>query len=232
MYEPGVSFDTPSDETVVWRYMPLVQLLDLLSTSELHFTPLSEMEDPWEGHLPFSHMKAQVPGDMPEHSLLEGTKAINERARRTPVSCWHIARAESELLWARYSDRQTGVAIKSTVGRLKLSMRDDPRKIMIGTISYLDYEAGEQFIRLGNMYNQVMCKREEFALDRELRLAALIAWEHTGGVRVAVKPNDLITSVTLSPDAKHWTLHVVKKVCIALGFSGEIRLSSLSSSPK
>lgn len=43
-----------SGTTKLWRYLSLDKLVDLLSTSELFFTPLAAFakSDPFEGYLP------------------------------------------------------------------------------------------------------------------------------------------------------------------------------------
>jgi hypothetical protein len=49
MYTEHCNIDTPSGDTVVWRYMNLEKLLALLGSSSLHLCRLDDLRDPWEG---------------------------------------------------------------------------------------------------------------------------------------------------------------------------------------
>ena len=50
------------EDTLLWRYMSLDKLVDLLATQELHFTPLASFakSDPFEGYLPAVAMDADA----------------------------------------------------------------------------------------------------------------------------------------------------------------------------
>ena len=51
-YQPHEMFETPNDETVIWKYTPIEQLLNSLNENSLYFTSPSKFEDQLEGNYP------------------------------------------------------------------------------------------------------------------------------------------------------------------------------------
>jgi hypothetical protein len=65
-FQSHSDFTDIPDDTVLWRYVDLYRLLDLVQTSELHLTRVDDMEDRWEGS--FSSVNvAQRPTIYGEH---------------------------------------------------------------------------------------------------------------------------------------------------------------------
>src|ERR1700694_1250808 len=42
----------------IWKYLDLAKLVSMLSSKALYFAPPSELNDPYEGYLPRSHVEA------------------------------------------------------------------------------------------------------------------------------------------------------------------------------
>ena len=51
-YQPHEMFDTPDDHTIIWRYIPIEQLLGILNGNSLYFTNPRILEDRLEGSYP------------------------------------------------------------------------------------------------------------------------------------------------------------------------------------
>src|SRR5258706_406031 len=51
------------------------------------------------------------------------------------VNCWHVNEGESAAMWDLYANSK-GIAIRSTVGRLKKSLRPEQRKIALCKVEY------------------------------------------------------------------------------------------------
>lgn len=177
-------FPAPAGDTIIWRYMSFVKLLDLIHTGELFFTNLSALraEDPFEGKgtladhrfseaLKDPSLFKQTFGD----TLPDDLGGFLRRAVADPahghaelcyVSCWHANSSESAALWKIYSASH-GVAIRSTVARLASSIKSD-RSFTLGGVTYADYNVA--LSHLGNLLRPVFRKRLSYAYEQEVRL--------------------------------------------------------------
>ena len=71
-------------------------------------------------------------------------KMFSSISKGTPVSCWYHSEYQSEAMWKLYSDQGKGVAVKTTVGKLRLALEaavatKRQTKIFIGKVKYIDY---------------------------------------------------------------------------------------------
>ncbi|UQN30272.1 DUF2971 domain-containing protein [Brachybacterium kimchii] len=226
---PGL-FDVQDPRVSVWRYMDLSKYLDLLQTSELHMTRVDTMVDQWEGVYgqanaavrPFIY-GAEI-ANVVSHSL----RAAKRHARtHFYLNCWNIGRNESDALWHQYASGPVGVALKSTIGRLKESLPSRGGPAMFGsTVKYVDYD--ETFIPEDNILGSLIHKREHFQHENEYRLIA--NWEPEvfkveNGIAVESASDDppkvlrvpvdlavLIEQVYVSPEAHDWQRAVVERV--------------------
>jgi hypothetical protein len=60
------------------------------------------------------------------------------------VSCWYYSEHQSEAMWKLYGDQGKGVAIRTTVGKLKIALAEAEgnarqKTIFIGRVKYVDY---------------------------------------------------------------------------------------------
>jgi hypothetical protein len=56
-------------------------------------------------------------------------------------NCWHIADHESDHMWAKYSGGK-GVALRSSLSRLRSSIRDSESQYVLGEVAYTDFATG------------------------------------------------------------------------------------------
>lgn len=71
-------------------------------------------------------------------------KLFNLLSKGTLVSCWYYSEYQSEAMWKLYSDQGKGVAVKTTVGKLRHALEsaiatERQTKIFLGKVKYLDY---------------------------------------------------------------------------------------------
>lgn len=134
-YSPSVI--TPSDDTVLWRYMDLPKLLSMLEKKVLYFALPSEFEDKWEAVIPrdlttaiqtWSGAASGIVLD--EFGRLHGRSAIN---------CWYSGTDESVAMWRLYTNSEYGVAIATTVGRLKAALEACALDVYLGSVQYRDH---------------------------------------------------------------------------------------------
>lgn len=157
MYQCHKYFDTPPDKTLVYRYMSFAKFVYLLQYKELYFARLDHLDDEMEGIIDDFSLQ-----DKSRESYLRINKYVN---------CWHINEHESEAMWKLYGAvRSESIAVKSSVGRIKTAIANDPIPTMIGKI---DYDKDLQKLNdevLHNFYPQVLYKRKIFEHEKELRL--------------------------------------------------------------
>ena len=231
-------------EAVIWRYMPLEQLIALLWKKTIHFSPLSMMEDITEGQLPpraWQETKKQLP-----ESVLEGRDGMGADAmmrcmveqRRTDgcISCWYMNASDSLKMWQQYAPKN-GVAIQSTVRRFASCLQACQTPVTIGPVTYFAPEEEEEYIDEA-FYGSLFIKHDftidqrtgepiEFWHERELR--ALAYRVNVGyGVDIPINLESLIQRLVLSPELKDWAIPVVTETVRRFGFGGCVEKSSLN----
>jgi hypothetical protein len=127
-----------ADERPVWRYVDFVKFVDLLQTSELHFTRLDHLQDPFEHSL----SRSTVQRDRTKFGL-----------RVEYVNCWFASHSESAAMWSIYA-QNAGIAVRSNFDRLQAVMETLPKRLHgfdvnrwgFGRITYLhEDEIAKQF---------------------------------------------------------------------------------------
>ena len=160
-----------TDETCIFRYMSLGEFIGLVSSKELFFRRISEQRDPEEMSIPAGNELKKLSnwesdeGDVQKYAELERT--CSELRKNAFVSCWCQDDAESYAHWKIYAE--TGVAICSTVGKLKqsISFRTcDPKKIFIDRIKYVDQLGDEENF---SFHDLVCSKRPAYKYEKEIR---------------------------------------------------------------
>lgn len=71
-------------------------------------------------------------------------KGVDVAFKGTVVSCWYYSDHQSEAMWKLYGDQGKGIAIRTTVGKLKIGLAqavptEKQKKIIVGKVRYLDY---------------------------------------------------------------------------------------------
>lgn len=191
-------------------------------------------------------------------SLVE-TRAGNARYGRLMrlhvcVNCWHASSRESVAMWRLYGRANESIAIRSTVSRLRHSLRSAPLPLFIGGVRYLDYVA-ENFPADDPSPNFPLAwftsKDVSYEHEREVRL---VYWHRPGlpggpegredgswfdeksaivelGVSVPVDLAQLMEAVYVSPFAPRWFRDTVKQVLLAFGSRVPVSQSRLASEP-
>ncbi|MCF6764108.1 DUF2971 domain-containing protein [Pseudomonas fragi] len=107
---------------------------------------------------------------------LEFRNLITKTTKSLLVNCWYGGSAESEAMWKLYGEANKGVAIRSTVGRLKASIENAQcpswvNKMFIGRVKYLDYSDTSlrpQDCMVGGHISPLL-KRSQYAHENEIR---------------------------------------------------------------
>ena len=175
MYEQRPHFETPPDELSLWRYMDVGRFLALLFNKAIYFSRKGDLDDPWEGAVPPLGVRRAVRDlyrseenvRFVEESVHETGEAV---AARAVISCWHANDRESVAMWRLYTSGAEGVAIQTTIGRLKKVLEQEPCSVTIAYVRYIDHSSED----LGRAWaldplSPLFCKRWSFEHEREVR---------------------------------------------------------------
>lgn len=250
MYKQHKIFDTPENEREIWRYMDFPKFIDILIREELYFPRADKLGDPFEGSLPQASIEKRnltfekmyrpeffkyiVPRKEAPKALSRATKSLR---KFYAISCWNISEEESAALWQLYCSGQGGVAIQTTVGRIKQSFETEKRDIYIGKVKYINYVKGS--IPLDNALYPFLFKRKSFEHEQELRAivfspdfvikgGSLERISYPEGCYVKIVPDILIEKVFVSPMTPKWQSGVVKSVLSKYGLEKKVHQSDLS----
>jgi hypothetical protein len=129
----SVNFSNPTleDRQKVWRYLTFSRFVWLLQNKKLWLGRADTLEDPWEiaitgeqlAHVISRHLIPPISEPSPRESAMARAERINAQWREnTYVNCWCASEHESHALWRIYCGPTEGVAIQTTLGKLKLSI--------------------------------------------------------------------------------------------------------------
>lgn len=183
MYEELDGINPPNDEDILWRYTNFEVFVNLLDTEALYFTRADKFEDPYEGFIPQSIMDAykQSLERVTPTEFVEAIMKRHEASRKYVMcNCWHQNVVESMAMWEKYQMRNSGVAIKTTMEKMKNSLLSE-YAIYIGKIEYIYGDTDDdQYIQnfLQNdiplakklTYFPYFQKRKEYEHEQEVRL--------------------------------------------------------------
>ena len=210
----------PGKDDVLWRYINLEKLLSLVHSKALYFSPLEALGDPYEGFAPWPAPNHQGPLGKVVARELPGTQSMR-------VCCWHQNPEESVAMWDLYAQRGSGIAIRTTFGRLGDAILNEGITVFCSMVYY------EPFTRQGETQHFDMrggapvVKRESFAHEREFR-----TWtEGDSPASVPVDLDQLIEAILVSPRTEPWITDVVRDALSAHGLVDRVRRSDLLEPP-
>lgn len=193
-------------ERPVWRYLDFAKFVDLLQTSELHFTRVDHLQDPFEHAL----SRARACKDKRQFGL-----------RVEYVNCWFQSQFESAAMWSIYAT--AGIAVRSGVDRLTRALPEVSQRMQgfeigelsFGSIEYLEEDEIAAQLRDPNRRDGLtFAKRKSFSHEQELRLLIGIKCklrDSPPSLRLKVNLQSLIDAVHISPTAPKWMGQVVQR---------------------
>lgn len=233
-YAAHPRIQTPPDDQRVWRYVDLTKLMALLEYRELYFANVDELaiEDPFEGTLTRSTINELRRG----RSLGDGfynVRLIQEGRSLVYASCWHLSARESHAMWKLYVPNKQGIAIQSTIGRIKQAVQAIPHAVFMGAVQYVDYESAESEPETSPQC-VALWKRLGFEYERELRV--MVAPESDAnaavpGLSCGVDLGALIEAVYVAPTSPDWIAHLLERVFLRYELEIRVEQSSLDDPP-
>lgn len=209
MYKEHSEFIINEDNnTSLWRYMEFWKFLNLLNSSELHFSYVNDLGDQHEGRIP-SEILELLRKDLYENSPegLDGYVYTLENLRsKTLVCCWSKKESESFALWKMYAKDKLGIAIKTSFNGLCNCFNNAYEDIYIGEVQY--YSPKYPNYRLGNTFSSFLVKHNYYEYEMEVRCITEKEAKYESRKnhnRIKVILSDLIEEVYVSPFAYNQT---------------------------
>ncbi|MGC1781641.1 MAG: hypothetical protein WA708_03890 [Acidobacteriaceae bacterium] len=212
-----------TEDTVLWRYLTFAKFVALLEHQALHFTRVDRLPDSSIGITNRSGLN-DAPGAAttdtirlsPEVRRALGLMRISSHA--VFASCWYAGCSELSAPWERYGGRNSGVAVRSSIGALKAALNRSTQRIHIANVLYFDYETTA--IPLGNAYLSALHKHASFMQEREVRALLLQVGDKSKvfspgpeqGIDVDVDIGKLIEEVRMAPKSDPWFYSLVAAV--------------------
>ncbi|WP_291101758.1 MULTISPECIES: DUF2971 domain-containing protein [unclassified Flavobacterium] len=229
MYLNNKNIKLPEDpNTIVWKYLDLSKFLDLLLSQKLFMSRSDKFEDQYEGTFSeptFEEIK-RISENNPE--FLQYYKSHREKVA---ISSWHINEYESFAMWQIFTQNSEGLAIQSTVERLKNALDSEKNhEQYIGEVNYIDYK--KEYIPFDDMFFPFLFKRKSFQYEREVRIISDVTLSNiklNDGLKINVNINQLIEKIYIHPKSENWYKNLVIQLVKELGFDFTIEKSDLES---
>ncbi len=229
MYINSSNITLPDDnDTIVWKYLDLSKFLDMLLSRQLFMSRSDKFEDQYEGTFSeptFEEIK-KIAANNPK--FLDNYKSHREKV---VVSSWHINEYESFAMWQIFTQNTEGLAIQTTIGRLKEALKKKKKtEQYIGAVNYIDYK--KEFIPFDDTFFPFLFKRKSFQYEREIRIISDVTnngMKIDNGLKIDVNLNQLIEKIYIHPKSENWYKNLVIELVSKLGFDFEIEKSDLES---
>lgn len=217
----------------------------MLTEEALFFCRLDQLHDKWEGVYP-KGMLDWWAKNLGQGSSFQGEASDLKKlliAKVIPshfINSWYISEYESDAMWRLYSHNFEGIAVKSTIGKLKGAFQMGSEQICLGKVEYIDYDQWTPPAIPGegkSIFSSVepfFWKRLSFQHENELRaiLKQECSEEDQSGINVKVNLRELLDSVYLFPDSKDWFLRLARTLIDKFGLAEiELKRSSLGERP-
>lgn len=216
---------------MIIRYMSLRRFEEALQSQSLWFCKMSLLEDPLEGSFPSPNLN-----DDDQRGVRQTVKALRNW---TVANCWYENDHESALMWNAHLKDDCGVAIRSTVGRLKQCVEGYPRSVYVGSVKYIDFDRDS--IPKNNLFHVFTRKNRVFAEERELRAVVMYefaedisvhpASDEFKGIQVPVDLNTLIESLIVFSKVSLMPMARVQEALEMCDLGKPVRKSELSRQP-
>jgi hypothetical protein len=189
MYQNNSNINlTTNEDTIVWKYLDLSKFLDMLLSKRLFMSRSDKFEDQYEGTFSeptFEEIK-KIAANNPK--FLDYYKSHREKV---VISSWHINEYESFAMWQIFTKNNEGLAIQSTIGRLKKALEPERKtQQYIGEVNYIDYK--KEYIPFDDSFFPFLFKRKSFQYEREVRIISDVSSDNlkiNDGLKIDVDIN-------------------------------------------
>ncbi len=204
MYKEHPNIKTPEDDIIIWRYIDLWKFLDIIDNDKLYMSRADQFEDKLEGRIPHHKVRSS---SSPNPLKQIDTVSENVLKKHTFISSWNANNFELYPLWKIYTESNSSIAIKSTIIKLKESIKaEETLTQYIGQIKYVRPDTDYTFE--GNTFQLFFEKRDYFAFENEVRILVDYPYKDNdellqlpNGIKIDIDPEKLIDEILLAPGA-------------------------------
>ena len=134
-------------------------------------------------------------------------------------------------MWQIFTKNNEGLAIQSTIGRLKQALAPEKKYLQnIGAVNYIDYK--KEYIPFDDTFFPFLFKRKSFQYEREVRIISDTSGNRVSindGLKVDVNIDQLIEKIYIHPKSENWYKNLVIELMQKLDFTIAIEKSDLES---
>lgn len=249
--------EPPNHDARLWRYMDLQRFISILDRKELYFPSAATLSkcDPFEGEPALEKIYAASQKGQDEMRWLRLNADLFKHLNF--FNCWHMNDGESDAMWKLYSNGNDGVAIQSTVTRIKSCFDQSESEVYMGMVNYDGRHTLELSDRTDVVITDYMLKRPAFKHEQEVRLGTyrsdvndtyfergtlkhqglnisvddILLNPKTEGVNVGVDVEILIEKLFISPLSHGGFSDLVISITKKLGYTFEVVPSDMSRNP-
>lgn len=244
-----------SDALVIWRYLDFPKFADMVLHHRLYLARLDQLDDGMEGYFPPpSESKETIerlirmknPDANADPAWLYGAHNHSWAYRfLTYVTCWHESPEESYGMWKVYLGSSLGVAVKTTVAKLRDHAAWEITGKAIGAVRYSSLDEDEHATDLKLLPFR---KRPEFKYESEVRLIGIridgvVIDGHTMlgespppdwplGITSSFDGLPFIDEVRICPNAPAWFANLVRTLVQSSNLDVQVVSSELDAVPK
>ncbi len=231
----------PPDDQAVWNYMDLQKFLNLIRTGSLFFCRVDKLSDRSEGRVPeatIARWRERIragfytPGghELTEADLDFYLNDLNRLRKSFLVDCWHESDHESPAMWKMYAENRYGLAIRSTIGRLKTAFAPLDEEVAIGQVNYIEPDYSQLDIQY--TYWPVYNKLKYYSYEQEVRITIRDRqWgtphQRPVGCMVGIGLQQLIQGVYVSPSSTPELQEIISLYLERYGYSIPVERSSI-----
>ncbi|WP_176397617.1 hypothetical protein [Bacillus cereus] len=229
MFKSHSNIKTPADEVKIWRYMDFTKFVSLLDQRMLFLTRSDKFLDKFEGTYPtlIESRRSDISNQDIAHKIVEVSKELK---KRTFVNCWHKNEYESAAMWNLYLKSEEGIAIQSTVGKLKESLNQDEKDLYIGEVRYINYNVDyiegdchlKPFVHKRNSFEHEKEIRILYQLDKQVEFDDVMV-----GEQIDCNLDALIENIYVAPESPGWFKDVVTSICNKYDIDVQVKQSKL-----
>ncbi len=210
--------------TVIWHYMSIEHFLYLLNNRLLYFSRVDHLDD--KAEVLVSEIEKQYWNN---RYTIDIDQWVSLWRKRVFINCWIKSETELSTMWLAYASQGKGVAIKTTVDKLRSSYKGE-KAICILDVNYIDYKkqtvqpAGERI----NTYRFFSTKRIYYEPEHEIRLIYNPPTiEEMDSFQIPVDINTLIEEVRIGPNATDDVYHAIDDLVKLKGCTFQVLQSEL-----
>ncbi len=161
-------YKPPTLDAILWRYMDFTKFVSILENRTLFFARADKLGDPFEGSFPKKNatLRTTLTPNLSKEDIFKYAHVMERLTRYTFISCWHESKYESESMWNRYANQNSGIAIRTNPDALEKCFITN-EQIHIGQVQYVDYD--NDTIPEDNGLVPYLYKRKNFESEREVR---------------------------------------------------------------